>query len=85
MYYSNAPQTEYLHLLSETKVQSGIWIFASLMNDNMLGIVNSHIEEHNKNSFFYMAYSAAASSGELAVDQVDSLIWMQVSLHFIIL
>ena len=74
-------QTEYLHLLSETKVQSGVWIFAGPMSDNMLAIVNSNIEEHNKNAFFYLVYSTDKSTGEHTTGGGDSLTWMQVRLN----
>ena len=76
----NSFKTEYLHLLSETKVQRGILVFVGLMNNTMLALFDSYIEEHNKSAFFYMAYDAAKTSGGIERAGSDSLIWAQVHL-----
>ena len=71
---------EYLRLLSETKVQHGIMIFSGSMNDDMLDMVSSYIDEQNKNSLFYMAYNASSSARNQTPNKVDNLIWHQVNI-----
>ena len=51
---------EYLNMLSETKVQRGILLFADPMTTEMVNKINSLLIEHNTNTFFYMVYNEAS-------------------------
>ena len=53
---------EYLTMLSETKVQRGILVFAGPMDTHMLNKINSVLDDHNKNTFFYMVYKEMSSA-----------------------
>ena len=71
-------------MLSETKVQRGILLFADPMTNEMVNKMNSLLTEHNTNTFFYMVYN------EVSVDNNDMktmtsngpfhMNWNQVSL-----
>ena len=50
-------------MLSETKVQRGILLFVDPMTTEMIGKINSMLDEHNTNTFFYMVYNEV-STGE---------------------
>ena len=80
----NLFHAEYLNLLSETKVQRSIWIFAHPIDDKTLDILNPYLEEHNKNAFFYMAYKVANPSVKHTLNTMDGLSWTQVELYFMI-
>ena len=44
-------------MLSETKVQRGILLFAEPMTTEMMYKMNSILSEHNSNTFFYLVYN----------------------------
>ena len=46
-------------MLSETKVQRGILLFADPMTTDMINKINSMLDEHNTNTFFYLVYNEA--------------------------
>ena len=72
---------EYLNMLSGTKVQRGILIFAGPMNDDKLKELNSVLDEHNTNTFFYMVYNVDSTDSN-AMKPIDKgpyhMIWHQV-------
>ena len=44
-------------MLSETKVQRGILLFAEPMTTEMINTMNNMLNEHNSNTFFYLVYN----------------------------
>ena len=54
-------------MLSETKVQRGILLFAKPMTTEMINTFNSLLNEHNSNTFFYLVYN------EASVDDNDNM------------
>ena len=46
-------------MLSETKVQRGILLFAEPMTTEMINTLKSLLNEHNSNTFFYLVYNEA--------------------------
>ena len=51
---------DYLDMLSETKVQRGILLFAEPMTSEMIDKINAMLDEHNTNTFFYLVYNEAS-------------------------
>ena len=72
-------------MLSETKVQRGILLFAEPMSTEMINTLNSLLNEHNSNTFFYLVYN------EASVDDNDKMStsngpfymnWFQVKMSY---
>ena len=67
-------------MLSETKVQRGILIFSGPMSNAMLNELNTVLDEHNTNTFFYMVYNVA-TEGSNVMKPIDNgpyhMIWNQ--------
>ena len=65
-------------MLSETKVQRGILIFSGPMSTSMLNQLNSVLDEHNTNTFFYMVYIVASDTNKPMDNGPYNMIWNQV-------
>ena len=83
---------EYLTMLSETKVQRAILVFVGPMDAHMLNKINSILDVHNKNTFFYMVYNEVshgikpkyAGPYQMSWNQVHSLLECKESLECVI-
>ena len=72
-------------MLSETKVQRGILLFAEPMTSEMISTLNSLLNEHNSNTFFYLVYNEASVDGNDKMSMSNGpfyMNWFQVKISY---